>query len=49
MLSGMVKKANAKTLLAIAVFACTLAAGPVYAGYLDFTAESLRVEGTDGC
>jgi hypothetical protein len=48
MLSGMMRKTNPKTILAIVVFACTLAAGQANAGYM-FTTESLRVEDTGGC
>jgi len=45
----MMRKANPKTILALLVFACTLAAGPVNAGYMDFTTDSLRVEDSSGC
>jgi hypothetical protein len=49
MLSGMLKRARQGIILAIAAFACTLAAGPAYAGYLDFTADSVRAEEASGC
>jgi hypothetical protein len=40
---------NPKTILAILVFACALAAGQASAGLMDFTADSLQVEDTGGC
>ena len=45
----MMKKINPKTILAIVVFACTLATGQVSAGYMGFTADSLRIEDSGGC
>jgi hypothetical protein len=49
MLSGMMKKARLHTFLALAAVACLLAAGPVNAGYMDFTADSLQVADSGGC
>ena len=49
MLAGMMKKDRSNTLLALIAFACMLAAAPVNAGYMDFTAESLQVADADGC
>jgi len=49
MLLAMMKKVSLNTLLAVFFFACTLAAGPVCAGYLDFTVESLQTEDSGGC
>jgi hypothetical protein len=45
----MMNKANPKTMLAIALFVCALAAGSANAGYMEFTADSLRVEDAGGC
>ncbi len=43
------KKDSLKKMLALAVFACLLAAGPVQAGYMGFTAKSLQAEDSGGC
>ncbi len=45
----MMKKTTLKTLLALLVLSCMLAAGTVNAGYMGFTAKSLQTEDSDGC
>jgi hypothetical protein len=45
----MMKKDSLKTLLVLLVLSCLLAAGPVKAGYMGFTAQSLQTEDSDGC
>ena len=49
MLQGMMQKHHLNTLLALFVVACLLAAGPVNAGYMGFTAASLQSEDSGGC
>lgn len=45
----MMKNESLKVLIALLFFACMFAAGPVNAGYLGFTADSLRTEASDDC
>lgn len=49
MLQAMMKKDSLKKMLALVVFACLLAAGPVHAGLMGFTAQSLQAEDSGGC
>ena len=49
MLSDMLKIYRQQVLLAALLFTGTFAAGPVAAGYMDFTAASVKVEETPGC
>jgi hypothetical protein len=38
-----------KALLAALLFGYLLAAGPVQAGFMDFSVESLKIEDSGGC
>jgi hypothetical protein len=46
---GMFENNAMKALLAALLFGYLLAAGPVQAGFMDFSVESLKIEDSGGC
>jgi len=46
---GMLKNNRMKALLATLAFVYLIATGPVQAGLMDFTVESLKTEDSGGC